>query len=275
MKTLIKLLLLSAIALTIAGCIESTTIIRVNRDGSGEVEETFLMKTDVLNMLMGVAETPGDKKEDGAMPVDLEKLERKARAMGEGVSLKSAEEHLTETSRGYRAVFSFTDINKLVVNENPDENVPAADASEEDAPETEYITFQFMKGSDSEPALLTIINPLEEPEESAPVGKGEKTQVSEAANEEMIEMLKEIFRGMRILIALEVDGTILSTGAAYRDGSKVTLIDMDFTKIIENEELFRKLASADTGSVEKTKEIIKDIPGIRVELQDQVEIQFQ
>jgi hypothetical protein len=275
MKTLVILLFLSLIALTIAGCIESTTLIRVNRDGSGEVEETFLIKTDVLNMLMGFVETPGDKNEKTRDPVDMEKLERKAFAMGEGVSLKSAEELTSEDGQGYRAVFGFADINKLVVNENPDENVPAVDASEGDAPETEYITFQFRKGTDSEPALLTIFNPQKEPEDTTPVGLGEKREISEAADEEMIEMLKEIFRGMRIHLAVEVNGTILSTDAAYREGSKVTLIDMDFTKIIENEELFRELAAKDTESIEKTKEIIKDIPGIRVELQDQVEIQFQ
>jgi hypothetical protein len=275
MKTVVKLLLLLSISILFVGCIESTTLIRVSRDGSGEVEETFLMRTDVLTMLMGFAEAPGDENEGESMPVDLEKLERKARGMGEGVSLKSAEELSTEKGQGYRAVFSFTDINELVVNQNPDENVPSTDASGEDAPKTEYITFQFRKGSDSETAVLTIFNPQEEPEETVPVTKEEKTQKAEAADEEMLEMLKEIFRGMRIHLALEVDGTILSTGATYRDGSKVTLIDMDFTKIIENEELFKELASTDTGSVEKTKEIIKDIPGIRVELQDRVEIQFR
>ncbi len=275
MKTLIKLIFLSVISVTIASCVESTTLIRVNRDGSGEVEETFLMKTDVLNMLMGFAETPGDKNEQAQGLVNMEKLERKALAMGKGVTLKSAEELSSEKGQGYRAVFSFKDINNLVVNQNPDENVPSTDTTGEDAPETEYITFQFRKGSDSETSLLTIFNPPEETEETVPMEEREKTEAPAAKDEEMIEMLKEIFRGMRIHIALEVDGTIISSNAAYLEGSKVTLIDMDFSKIIENEELFRKLATEDTESIEKTKEIIKDIPGIRVELQDQVEIQFQ
>ncbi len=275
MKTLIKLIFLSVISVTIASCVESTTLIRVNRDGSGEVEETFLMKTDVLNMLMGFAETPGDKNEQAQGLINMEKLERKALAMGKGVTLKSAEELSSEKGQGYRAVFSFKDINNLVVNQNPDENVPSTDTTGEDAPETEYITFQFRKGSDSETSLLTIFNPPEETEETVPMEEREKTEAPAAKDEEMIEMLKEIFRGMRIHIALEVDGTIISSNAAYLEGSKVTLIDMDFSKIIENEELFRKLATEDTESIEKTKEIIKDIPGIRVELQDQVEIQFQ
>ena len=271
MKSIFKWLLVALTVFAFIGCIETTTLVRVNKDGSGEVEETFLMGTEILQMLMDF----GEPQEEGADAdfglLDKEKLAKRAHDMGEGVSLKSAEKISTEKSQGYKAVYSFSDINKLRVNQNPGENVPSDDQGG-DPPKRELITFEFKKGSGGKPASLTIINPQREPEEE------QKEAGAEAAGDEaegMLEMFKQIFQDMKINVAVEVAGKIKETNATYQDGSTIVLMELDFSKIVQDEEAFKKLALSETESLEKTKEIIKDIPGIRVELQDRIEVKFK
>ena len=123
MKKLYVAISIAAVLLSLTGCIESTTLVRVRKDGSGEVEESLLMRTDVMQMIMGMSEEMGGEASDLEL-VSREQLEQQAGQMGEGVTLKSLEKIATESHSGYRAVFSFRDINALEVNQNPDENVP-------------------------------------------------------------------------------------------------------------------------------------------------------
>jgi hypothetical protein len=52
-------------------------------------------------------------------------------------------------------------------------------------------------------------------------------------------------------------------------------MEMDFSKIVENEEAFKKLTLSKTESLEETKQVIASLPGIKVELKDRVEVQFK
>lgn len=179
--------------------------------------------------------------------------------------------------QGYRAVYSFTDINTLSINQNPDENMPAMPSENAEKKQTkkEFITFKLQKDTKTDLSTLTIINPQDSSGEKEDV-KGEENPAAQGEmSPEMMEMFKQMFKDMRITVAVSVDGNVLKTDASYIDGSTVTLIDMDFNKIIANEDAFKKLTASDPQSVEQTKQLIQSIPGIKAELKDQVTVEFK
>ncbi|HEB32379.1 MAG TPA: hypothetical protein ENI15_16155 [Spirochaetes bacterium] len=274
MKALAKWLCAIVVVFSLTGCIESKILIKVNTDGSGEIVETFLMSKEMLQMMAGLSAL-GEEGEEPEMPdlLDMDKLKEKTGTMGEGVTFASAEKVSTDKAQGYKAVYQFSDINKIMINQNPDENVPQPPAEGEDEPVKEFITFKFAKGTKSKPAVLTIINPQKEsrqeavaPDKTAPISDQEAM---------MMDIFKETFRDMKIDVAVEVNGKIVKTNAEHVDGRRVVLMELDFSKIVENEEALRTLAMSKNESLENTKAVMAKIPGIRVELKDKVEVQFK
>ena len=66
MKALIGLLCALVILFSLTGCIESKILVKVNPDGSGEMVETFLMNTEMLQMIAGVSSF-GEEEAQGAV----------------------------------------------------------------------------------------------------------------------------------------------------------------------------------------------------------------
>ena len=59
-RSAVTLLFAAAFVLLLSGCIEMSTRVLVEKDGSGKVEQTFLMKTEIVEMLknMGQSDEP-------------------------------------------------------------------------------------------------------------------------------------------------------------------------------------------------------------------------
>ena len=91
----------------------------------------------------------------------------------------------------------------------------------------------------------------------------------------MMAQMMKVFEGMRIAFSVEVEGTILETNAMHREGSRVTLIDIDFGKLIEMPERFKKIGQAQPKTLEEAKLLMKDIPGIKVDFNDEIIITFK
>jgi len=79
---------------------------------------------------------------------------------------------------------------------------------------------------------------------------------------------------MRIRGAVEVEGRITETNARYVEGSRVTLADVDFGQLLQDEERFQELLNADPKSIEELEKLIGDNPALRVETQPTVKIRF-
>ncbi len=252
--------------LLLAGCIQTVTTVKVNKDGSGTVEETVLLSKSLLEMLKNL----GQPEEEQQGLASREELEQKAANMGEGVELVSSEQIENEQGSGYKAVFSFRDINTLRINQNPGENVPNPNAEEQE--QVELVTFHLSPGRT---ATLDVFTPPPQP-----AGAEQEEQTGEGGpaaqdNPEMMEMLRELYKDMKIALYVEVNGSIVDTNATYREGSTVTLLDMDFGKLMEDEKAFQSLVKEEPNSLEELKEIVKNNPGIKAELQDQVSIRFR
>ncbi len=269
MKTL-KLIVLLVISLALMGCFESLILLRVNKDGSGTIEETVVISDAFMELMKSFGGQEPEEQEEEDL-VDEEQLTKKAGSMGEGVRFVSAETVKTDRGAGYKAIYSFSDINKVRINQNPGENVTAPSmGGEEEQPVEEWLRFNFTGGST---ATLEILYPqdvdVEQEEESS------EGEVDMDSNPEMMEMMRQLYQDMHIGIAVEVDGRITDTNASYVDGSTVTLMDVDFAKILEDEEKFKELLSANPNTIEEMKELVQDNPGIKVEIQENIQIRFK
>jgi hypothetical protein len=290
-------LLIALLLVLFASCLNMKTVIKVKKDGSGEIEQVFLMSTSVMNYAASMTSTSMDS-EDGndeytveddsdeegisekesvpdltSQMADKEKLALHAKEMGEGVTLSSVTSVTEGDFSGYKAVYAFKDINMLKFNQNPGDLMPS-DAVEGAGVETnapkEYITFNFKKGA------LSVSMP--EVEVASAEDVGDDDAVEEGAgemDEATLNMMKAIYKDMKILLQIEVQGSITDTNASYRKGSTVTLMNIDFSKIIEDKKSFDALTKNNSETLEGLKGLVKNVKGIEIELQKKINIKFK
>ena len=117
MKAL-KLVVLLVISLALMGCFESLVLLKLNKDGSGTIEETVVISDSFMELMksFGGQEAEEQEKED---LVDEEQLAEKAGSMGADVRLVSAEPVTTDRGAGYKAIYSFSDICLLYTSPSP------------------------------------------------------------------------------------------------------------------------------------------------------------
>jgi hypothetical protein len=279
MKKLTLLLLIGTFFVLLTGCLQSEIEVTVNTDGSGTIRQTFLLSGELTAMMnfgsMGMSE---EEEEDNTFSLyDEDELKAMTSALGEGVTYVSSESISTDWGEGFQAEYSFTNINNVRVNQNPGEFVPSGMTSmgmeeepEEDDTVTEYITFDFKKGN---PSVLTINLPNQY-DEDTPAADDTGSTEEEMDNSELM-MMKEFFRGMRIAMTIDFNGNIVKTNASYREDSKVVLLDMDFSKLMENEDAFMKLMRTNPETIEETKNMFEDTEGMKAEFKETVTVSFK
>jgi len=268
----LRLLVTGGTLLFLAGCFQTTTVVRVNPDGSGTVEEKMLlgkkMVARINEMMRGLAGDTGEKPK----PLEIfepDKLREKARTMGAGVTYRSGEKVETAEYTGYTATYAFTDINRLQLSR--ESGAPTGESKADSLP----LTFHFRKGS---PATLTIVQtrspaagktaaaPAEEPGPAPAV----EPRMSDADAEQFAEMIT----GMKFVVAVEVNGTIVSTNATHRSGNRLTILDLDLEKLGAAAPELEKLSRLQSGSMEDARELAGKIPGLLVDLNDTVTVVF-
>ncbi len=281
-----------AASFVLSGCIDDTISVTVRPDGSGTIEETILMGNEFIEMMQEMGKGLGEegkdkagqaparddaKNHDAVVTGMMEKAKMSAKDFGEGVRLVSVKPARSDSASGYTAVYAFEDIGKVTLNQNPGSKTPLGDkdkdkdAGGKDTPGKDRIRFVLTKGS---PARLAVHMP---PPKPADKDEKEKTAPKEPAKDDpnAIEMMKAIFKGMRVSIVLTVDGDIVKTNATHRSGRKITLIEMDFGRLISHAELLKKIDREKPQSLEEMKTALKSIEGIKLEFEDPVVIDFK
>lgn len=270
-NTKIFLLILFS-AMVFSGCLQVETTVNVNKDGSGTIEEIFVMKNEVINMMKDFAMAFDSTQTEEFNIFNESELKEKAGNYGEGVKYLSGEKIKMDNYEGFKAVYSFADINKLKINPSPEDKIPyGAELGEtEDESADDLLRFNFNKGNSS---TLVINFPKLQPEdkmEYEDTDEFEDTTFTEEAEQKMIEM----FDGMKMSLNLNFMDDIDETDASFVDGSKVTLMEIDFSEIIKNKEVFKKFQGAKPETMEEFKEVVGDIEGIKIEFKEQVTIKF-
>jgi hypothetical protein len=257
--------------LVLAGCIDTTTKITVKPDGSGMIEKTLILSRHLAELMISMG-TKGDAASIEQGMLNEKSLKDGAARMGTGVSFVLARKITVDKGNGWNAVYSFTDIGKVRINQNPaaDLTLPgttAAASAAAAASDTDNFRFTFVKGS---PATLTVAFP--KPDQNAKPGS---PPPGAADNQKLMDQMKQLYADMRIVLTIEVAGTITQTNAAYVSGPTVTLLDMDFAKIIGDDVTFKKLSASQGQSMDQVRATVKAVPGVKIETQDPVSIKFK
>ena len=267
-----KKLLLFFLPFFLCACLEVKQEITVNKDGGGKIIETVMMSKAMLKQLNDIFSGLGSEKGKKSEKIDLydkKKLEGDTAQYGPDVKYVSSKKVSTKTKEGYEVVYAFNDINNLKINQNPGDKGPKTSKDEKSDAKVENITFKLEKG---DPATLVInFPPMAKPpkEKKQKVAKKDK----EAEKKEMDE-LREMFKDMYIGITIQPEGEIVETDATYRDGNKITMLEIDFGKLVQNEKEFETFAKKEPETVEETKELLKHLPGFKVELNRKVVVKF-
>jgi hypothetical protein len=253
----------------------------VRDDGSGILRERVLISkaftgsmramTEKLAQLGGTA--PGEEFD----VVDEKELREKAAQMGKGVYLISIQRLDTKSAEGYRATYGFRDINQLRINQNPSAKAPSgaggAGMAMGGGGKAEYITFALRRG---EPTELIVRTPgaaargKSESEPSPPV----ESAGAEVDTEMVLAQMTQFFQGFRIAMRVEVIGDIVETNATHHTKSQVTLMELDFGKLLETPAKLREFASRKPGGIEDAKALMESIEGIKVELKPELKVKF-
>jgi hypothetical protein len=300
MKRFFYACLCMLMAVLLSGCIQDTIVINVKPDGTGTIEETSLLSNSMFDLMESIAGsvsgigkeegtegkkdgTKGSSKEEAKQTRDdviakmVKDAETRTQTFGATVKFISAKPVRTETASGYNAVYSFQDISQVRVNQNPGAKMDEQKAAKSDSPREEFVLFKFTKGS---PAKLVVTLPAQEEtaggKSSAPdSGKAGEGKSNKESSAQAPEMMRNLFQDMKVKISLQFEGTIVKTNATYRDGSTVTLIEMDIGKIINNATLFKQMLAVNPQSIGETKALFKNVEGLKFETNNPVTIEFR
>ena len=277
----------------LAGCFQSERTVQVKADGSGTVEEIVLLSKALTGMLdsvesgkepaepgkeaSGEAKAPEPKKKEDRLAEQEKEARAKLAGMGEGVTLVSVTPVQKGDFEGYKAVYAFKDINTLRLASDPTPGSQGAGKA---------TTFRFTRGENS---VLVVTNGSATPKEAkdvkeAKAGKSDAPAAAEPAAAEpsqadqqaAMDMLKQMFNGMKLTEKIVVEGTIVESNALFRSGPEITVVDVDFGKLLSTKpDELTKLQSVPQDDKQKLLVAMSRIQGFRVDMNDELRVVFR
>ena len=257
----------------LAGCLTSSTLLTVKPDGSGTIEQTTTMTPEAMaqvsQLTSGLGAMGGVSK--GGKPPDLfsESEARAAAAkLGDGVSFVSSQKIKTAEAEGLRAVYAFSDITKVRLNQKP--TTPSAGMPGMklggSGPDDIHFRFARQPGGTS---VVTLVFPEVTPDQ---VKRAQSGETAQAADPQALSMARLILKDLRMSIVLQVAGRIIRTNSPYVQGQRVTLVDMDFNELLADEAILRKLQGIE--SLEQAKTLFKGVKGFTFNFDREVTVEF-
>lgn len=278
-KTLLTVAASLAAVLSLTSCFQSETTIHLNKDGSGTLVEETLLGAQMIAMMDQMAAGFGGggdaAKQDPVKDMMSEdKAKKRAAELGEGVTFEKAEPVDKNGAKGARITYKFKDINTIKVstgdgmkNASPMGDLPG----QEEAKKEEPVRFTYADGS------LTV--KLPRPKEDKPK-EGEEKPAAE--DQEMPDLnspegqqVKQMFADMKMSLKLVIEPGIAETTASHKDGNTITLMEMNFGKLIENPDGFKKLQSVDQKNPAAAMEALKGIDGVKVETKEEITVKVK
>jgi len=265
MRSLVRLVVVLACAAMTSGCITALTSIKLRPDGSGTIDQTLSMSAAAASQFAEMAQgfgaaAPNAKKNEPPEFFSEKEMKEAATKYGEGVVFVSSKPIKTADRVGRIATYQFDDITKLRIDQKPQAGeMPGASSSKGN----EEVLFRFAK-QPSGTSQLTVV---------FPEAKLEQDGTKKAPDPGQLEMMKKLFDGLKVAIDVDVLGTIVKTNSPYVQGSRVTLLEMDFSQLLANEQLLSQIG--EPGSIEEAKQMLKNVKGFKVNLDREVTIEFK
>jgi len=254
--TVLRFVCVAVIAALGTGCINSASTIKVKPDGSGTIEQTLLVNAAALKGMLGGLGA-GQVKESSSILNEAE-FKRTAERMGvRPVSLTPMKEGGFE---GAKAIYAFDDISKVRVDQDPQMSATPGGGASTSA--NNPIRFAMVKQGGS--SVLTIT--VDEKAAASATAKAGDAPRLESIDPAMMQMIKSMFQGFKVLIDLEVEGKIIKTNADYVNGSRITLLELDIAGIFEDEAKLKALQSkvGPGVTISELRPYLKDIKGVKL-----------
>lgn len=273
--------LLSVLIFSLAACVASDTLIKINSDGSGLIVQRTLMKTEMIAQLRVMMEGmvrqmagPSSGTSDVQMPEIFGEKEAAAKAakMGSGVTYLESRKLKTGDMEGVEAAYAFRDVTQLRLSEKPEApSIPGLQGVS--SGKNGETIFRFSRRPNGN-SLLTAMFAQSKPAGPAVKDDSAERPTSTQVNPKQLEQARKMFDGLRIAMAIEVQGNLVKTNSPYQEGSKVTLMEMDFSALLSNEALLSQMAATKGQSLEQAKELLKGLKGFKINLEPEVTIEF-
>jgi hypothetical protein len=276
---LLRLPLVMSLAMTAVGCLNLQTVVKVKPDGSGTLQQTLTMNPEAMEGMMEAmaaqmggkvtkSEKPSGKVEKKTVPGTSEAEARaKAAEFGEGVTFTSVVPIEKPDAMGATLNFAFKDVSKLHINPKPDKPGKGMGApGAADKPE-DRLQFRFAKAPSGNPQLTVVMGDMKRD------GAKPAATPAPAAGSDEMAMMKQMFKGMRILMAVDVEGKVVKTNSPYAEGNRVTILDIDMDKLLANPDV-KSLDPIFEGSLDDARKALKGVKGIKMNLEPEVQIEF-
>ena len=252
----IRHLAVLAAAVFTSGCIELDLKLVVKKSGAGRLVERVVFDTGVLEDLFKMMESiakKGDVPTTPERPWDFDEADLKKRATdrGKGVTLVAAKPIDEPKRKGWTATYAFANVDQLTLDPDPSERVRGGEKKAK-----RPMKFTLKKGS---PAVLEIDVPQQGKKKEKPKGPPPPEQIGR---------ITKMLASLRVHVSVEVEGKISKTNATHHQGSRITLMEIDFSKIAGDTKNVEKLAGA------QSIDDLVGLPGVRIEQKEKVKITF-
>jgi hypothetical protein len=275
MRARVRLAALIGVAALTSGCITALTNIKLRPDGSGTIEQSLSMNAAAAAQFAAMAKGFGDAAADNkdAPASDLpdffseKEMKEAATKFGEGVTFVSSTPIKTADRVGRVATYQFADITQLKIDQKPQAGDMAGAPGGGGADE---VLFRFNKLPAGTSQLTVLFPEAKFDEARKEAAEQKKKQVADPAQ---LAMMKKLFEGLKVGIDVSVLGTIVKTNSPYVQGSTVTLLEMDFSELLTNDQLLSQIG--EPGSLEEAKALLKNVKGFKINLDREVAIEFK
>lgn len=102
-------------------------------------------------------------------------------------------------------------------------------------------------------------------------GQAEQDQMAE----QMMPMMAQMFKDMRVSFVVDVQGAIVKTKAVNRQRQRVTLMDIEFGKILADPAKFKAMEELKDLTSPEAKALLKTIPDVKGQMENPVRISFK
>lgn len=242
-KKVLSILICIALTALLSSCVEISSTVKVNKDGSGQIVERYLTSkkfeeiyanTIRKNVTAAGIPTESEGAEVEMPPHDPEAIYKEGRyvlrAEQMGCDIQSIKKIKGRAgSYGVEVVYLFEDINQVRLSVQPPMDV----AAEPELVGNAYLHFEFTEGK---PAILTVRAPDELPSEEAVEEALEKADKFRdlLRDREFQDLARQVYR---IDVQVEInEGVILGGNAVHieKDKKGVTLLSVDVARMIRD-----------------------------------------
>lgn len=277
-----KALAVLAVAIASTGCLRMTYTLNLKPDGSGTIVQTLGMSkasmqqlTAMMASALGV-ENPGGADGPQSPFPKPDQLKAQAAAMGDGVRFVSVTPLPGGTFEGQTVTYAFDDVRKLKLNMA---TMLAGGMSGRTTgqPDPEGDLSAALTRTGDRSTLVLKMPKLPEPDaaQTAQAQEAVKKATGDQASvpPEVEAMMKKMMQGLFIEAAINVDGKIVSTNAPFVQGSKVTLLQFDWTEMEKSGKGMADLMKMKPGG--DIHEMLKQVPGMKIALVPEIRIEFR